>query len=268
MKAGLRQVKTAIVSNPAQTDPAIDPAAALAAVIDWWREAGVDHAFADDPRTWLAEPMVEQAQSESRAAPPPPAFVAPPSPLAERFAGLDALPATLAEFHQWWLTEPSLDGGSTAGRLPPRGPEGAALMVLVDHPEAEDNAMLLSGSQGRLLDAILRALGLASGEAYVAACLPRHMPLPDWAALDAAGLGQITRHHVLLARPQRLLVLGRSISPLLGHDPTKTAEPLRKFNHEGASIPVLVGRSLAALAGQPRGKAVLWQALLDWTGRD
>ena len=31
----MRQVKTAIVSNPAQTDPAIDPAAALTAVLDW-----------------------------------------------------------------------------------------------------------------------------------------------------------------------------------------------------------------------------------------
>lgn len=239
-------------------------------MLDWWREAGVDHAFTDDPRTWLAPPEAEQPVADQRAAAPPPAFV-PPSPSpppAERIAGLDALPATLADFHAWWLAEPSLDSGNVTGRVAPRGPAGAELMVLVDHPEAEDGERLLSGPQGRLLDAILRALGLTADAAYVAACLPRHMPLPDWAALDAAGLGEVTRHHVALAGPRRLLVLGRHISPLLGHDPTKTAEPLRHFNHEGRTIPLLVGRSLAALAGQPRGKAGLWHALLDLTGRN
>jgi uracil-DNA glycosylase len=260
------------VTAPAQSDPpgaaGIDPADALAAVLDWWREAGVDHAFGDDPRTWLAAPAEEQPVTEQRAAPPPPAFVAPATPPAERIAGLGALPATLPEFHAWWLAEPSLDGGNLAGRIAPRGAAGAELMVLIDHPEAEDRDRLLSGPQGRLLDGILRALGLTADAAYLAACLPRHMPLPDWAALDAAGLGEVTRHHIALAKPRRLLVLGRHISPLLGHDPTKSAEPLRHFNHESRTIPLLVGRSLAALAGQPRGKAGLWQALLDWTGRD
>ncbi|GAA4771874.1 hypothetical protein GCM10023306_18490 [Novosphingobium ginsenosidimutans] len=263
----MRQVKTANVNNPAQTDPAIDPAAVLSAVLDWWREAGVDHAFADDPRTWLADPAAAEAAPERTVAPPPePLRAVPKTPVVERLPGLDALPMTLAEFQQWWLNEPSLDGGHVAGRVPPRGVEGAPLMVLVDHPEAEDGEMLLSGPQGRLLAAMFTAMGIGPEAAYIAACLPRHMPLPDWAALDAAGLGEVVRHHVLLARPQRLLVFGRHISPLLGHDPAKSAEPLQQFVHENASIPLMVGPGLANLAGRPRSKAGLWQAWLDWTG--
>lgn len=263
----MRQVKTANVNNPAQTDPAIDAAAAVSAVLDWWREAGVDQAFSDDPRTWLVEPAAPEPEPERSFTPPPmPARPAPGPLAAAPIAGLDALPQTLEEFRAWWLTEPSLDDGQVAGRLAPRGGEGAALMVLVDHPEAEDRDMLLSGPQGRLLAAMFGAMGIGPDQAYIAACLPRHMPLPDWAALDAAGLGQVVRHHIALARPQRVLVFGRHISPLLGHDPAKSAEPLRQFVHENASIPLLMAPGLATLAGRPRNKAGLWQAWLDWTG--
>ena len=238
-------------------------------MLDWWREAGVDHAFADDPRSWLAEPEPAAAPAEPEGAfsPPPPApRPAPAHTTVDRLAGLDSLPATLAAFQAWWLAEPSLDGGQTAGRVAPRGVAGAALMVLVDHPEAEDQDLLLSGPQGRLLQAMFTAMGIGPEQAYIAACLPRHMPLPEWTALDAAGLGQVVRHHIALARPQRLLVFGRHISPLLGHDPTKSAEPLRHFNHESVSIPLLIAPGLANLAGRPRSKAGLWQAWLDWTG--
>jgi len=255
------------VSNPAQTDPAIDPASALAAVLDWWREAGVDHAFSDDPRTWRTEPAAAEPVQDRREPPrPAPSAPAAKPQVVERLAGLDTLPATLQAFQQWWLSEPSLDGGHVAGRVAPRGVEGAALMVLVDHPEAEDSEVLLSGPQGRLLQAMFTAMGIGPESAYIAACLPRHMPLPDWASLDAAGLGEVVRHHIALARPQRLLVFGRHISPLLGHDPTKSAEPLHHFNHEGVSIPLLITPGLANLAGRPRSKAGLWQAWLDWTG--
>lgn len=258
------------MSNPAQSDPANDPTAAIAAVLDWWREAGVDHAFSDDPRTWLAEPAAAAPEAEPERGftppPPPPPRPAPASTMAERIAGLDNLPGTLADFQAWWLAEPSLDGGQTGGRVAPRGAAGAALMVLVDHPEAEDRDVLLSGPQGRLLAAMFTAMGIGADQAYIAACLPRHMPLPDWAALDGAGLGLVVRHHIALARPQRLLLFGRHISPLLGHDPTKSAEPLREFNHESVSIPLLMAPGLANLAGRPRSKAGLWQAWLDWTG--
>ena len=41
----------------------------LEGALDWWREAGVDADFSDEPSGWLLEPESEN----SVAAPPPPA---------------------------------------------------------------------------------------------------------------------------------------------------------------------------------------------------
>ncbi len=242
-------------------------AGGIAAALDWWRLAGVDHDFADNPRDWLpppAEPAVTEAapptqmahQAASRPEPEPAvAFGGDPS----------SWPTVLAEFAPWWLTEPALDSGMIHGRIAPRGAAGAALLVLVDHPEAGDHDALLSGPQGRLLGAFLAAAGIAADQRYVASALPRHMPLPDWSQLNASGLGQLTRHHIALAAPQRVIVFGSHISPLLGHDPANSAQSLHEFNHEGRSFPVLVAPGLDELMARPRRKALLWQRWLEWT---
>ena len=231
----------------------------LTAALAWWREAGVEHDYADAPRAWLksAEPVVEAQVAPIAAAPPPPPRT--------RFGGDPALwPRTFEEFAPWWLSEPLLDGGQVAGRVAPRGVAGAKLMVLVDYPEAEDGERLLSGPQGRLLDAILAALGIGPDQAYLAAALPRHMPLPDWADLREVGLGVVTAQHIALAAPKRLLVLGSHVSSLLGHDPANSSGFLPNLDQEGPSLPALVAPGLDSLAARPRGKARLWQALLDW----
>ncbi|MBS0482813.1 MAG: hypothetical protein JSR96_11840 [Proteobacteria bacterium] len=243
-------------------------AAAITAAFAWWRDAGVDCDFVDEARSWLTP-----TQSAVTEAAPTPAITArapaPPAPVQQPLGGdPQTWPHSHDQFFSWWLAEPSLDEGSVTGRVPPRGPAGAPLMVLVDHPEAEDGEHLLSGPQGKLLAAILHALGLAQDQAYIASALPRHMPMPDWAGLSAAGLGALTAHHVALARPRRLLVFGSNVSSLVGHDPAKTSGILPNFHHEGASIPVLAAPALSALAMRPRAKARLWQALLEWTGSD
>lgn len=166
------------------------------------------------------------------------------------------------------MTEPSLDAGQVEGRLAPRGIIGARIMVLVDHPEPDDTDYLLSGPQGRMLGALLHALGIADDEAYVASALPRHMPLPDWEALAGDGLGAVIAHHVQLARPQRLLVFGSNVSSLLGHDPANSDGFLPNIHQESPRFPAFVAPGLSALAARPRGKARLWQALLDWTDTD
>ena len=243
-------------------------AGAIAAALAWWRDAGVDSDYADEARSWLAspEPDVTEIVAAPQAAPP---VVAPAAPPREPIGGpRETWPQQFADFSAWWLSEPSLDQGQTEGRIAPRGPQGADLMVLVDHPEGEDGDGLLSGPQGQMMGAILRALGMAQDRVYLASALPRHMPLPDWHALQADGLGQITAHHIALAAPKRLLVFGNNVSSLLGHDPAKSAGFLHSVDHEGPSIPALVAPELSALVTRPRRKARLWHALLDWTGTD
>lgn len=243
-------------------------AGAIAAAWEWWRDAGVDCDFADEATAWLAE---EQADVAAMA----PALAAPPRPAPQpakprpRIGGApDGWPQAFDDFSAWWLAEPSLDEGRIDGRVAPRGAAGARLMVMVDHPEADDAERLLSGPQGAMLAAILRALEIGGDQTYLASALPRHMPLPDWAALAADGLAELTAHHIAVVAPQRLLVFGSNVSSLLGHDPANSDGFLHSFDQDGPRIPVLVAPALSALAARPRGKARLWQALLDWTAAD
>jgi len=241
---------------------------AIAAAFDWWREAGVDFDHTDEARDWLA------ARAPAVTALPEPAAVReaptrPPAPVAElpKIGGDPATwPQNLGEFAAWWLTEPSLDFGQVADRIAPRGPAGAEILIMVDHPEAEDSQSLLSGPQGRLALSILAAIGIAPEQAYFAALLPRHMPLPDWQALTAAGLGELARHHIALAAPRRVIGFGPHVSSLLGHDPAKSAEPFQQFYHVGPSIPALAAPGLSSLIARPKGKAGLWRNLLEWQG--
>lgn len=260
----MRQVKTALdMGKAAGTDWKADIAGAL----DWWREAGVDHDFLDAGHGWLEEP--EQAVASPTSAPraavqvaTPPETPPPPSLGGDR----GAWPATLEKFAAWWLEEPTLDTGGMGPRIPPRGKPGARLMVLVPEPEAEDQDSLLSGPQGKLLDAMLAAMNIAADDAYLASALPRHTPLADWQALGAAGLAEITAHHIALAAPQRILVLGRNILPLLGHEPAQDPAALREFNHEGGSVAMMAAGSLENLLLQPGRRAIFWRRWLDWTG--
>jgi hypothetical protein len=241
----------------------------IAAAMDWWRDAGVDCDFADDPRSWLAtqEPapaqiMAANATPKTTKAAPAPAEAAPVPAIG---GDKGDWPTDLAGFTTWWLSEASLDGGQTSGRVTPRGPAAAELMVLVSEPEAEDGDRLLSDVQGRLLDAILSAMGISPDAAYIASALPRHTPMADWAGLQAAGLGEIIAHHIKLAAPKRLIVFGGNVLPLLGHDPANSPDGLRIFNHEGVSLPLLGAMELAAMLARPRTKARFWQQWLEWS---
>jgi DNA polymerase len=267
-------------------------AAEIAGALDWWRDAGVDGLFADAPTRWLAEekapsprgaegvaqqqrgglrreddrPATESATRGTTAEGPRLRGDA----AAQAAGAIDrsGWPQDLATFAEWWLSEPALDDGRISGRVPPRGEAAAELMIIVPEPERDDAAQtparLLSGPQGRLLDAMLAAMEIAPAQAYVASVLPRHTPMADWDAVATKGFGALLAHHVKLVGPRRLVALGSNILPLLGHDPAHNPAVLRQFNQQGLTIPLLAGKSLAALLERPRWKAGLWQGWLDW----
>jgi DNA polymerase len=238
-------------------------AESLAAAQQWWRDAGVDYAFRDRPTGWLGEegPATQPAPTE----PPMPAASA---PLPERPAigGERAgWPRDFAAFRDWWLAEPSLDGGGLHPRVAPRGGPGAPVLMLVPMPEAEDRETLLSDRQGHLLASFARAAGLVSEEVALAAALPRHTPLPDWDALTARGHGDVLLHLLELARPRRLIAFGRSILPLLGHSPAQAAPAVSELSIQGRSLPLLWTYAPERLLDNARSRAALWQRWLQWT---
>ena len=237
----------------------------LAAALSWWREAGVDCAFSDEPSALLrpaeAAPAAVSVPQRSKRAPAPD-----PRPAIGGSAA--DLPQDLAAFREWWLAEPSLDVGGTGPRVPPRGAGEPSLMVLVPMPEAGDRDTLLSGTEGKLVANMLAAMGLAADAAYLAAALPRHMAQPDWDSLESAGLSAILRHHVTLVRPQRLLVLGHGILPLLGHDRAQASAAIKETVIGGPAtkpVPTLVGVAPDRLLGNARQRALLWRQWLEWT---
>jgi hypothetical protein len=268
--ADCRQVKTLPMERGRHNDVLTE----LTAALDWWRGAGVDHAFEDAPRQWLAVPDAEAAATSTNtthfsATLAAPVAAAAPAPM----IGGDRAdwPGDLAEFRAWWLTAPSLDGGQVRDRVPPRGPAGAPLMVLVPEPEAADSDILLSGKQGRLLAAMLSAMGYGGDQVYVASVLPRHTPMADWAGLAAQGLGAVLLHHIALAAPQRLIAFGRHILPflgpaLLGNAPPQTSAILPSINHEGGSTALLQARDLGSLLERPIAKGAFWQHWLEFSG--
>lgn len=228
-----------------------------AAALEWWREAGVDLDYADEPTAWLREPVVE---AEPEPAPPPRTVPRPSAAPAleralsrERGAPIGGDPARwpsdLAGFRDFWLTEPSLDPGALAERVAPVGEAGAALMVLVGQPDEGDREALLSGDQGALLTRIFRAMGLEESQTYLASASPRVTPLPDWGDLAERGLAALTRHHIALAAPRRLIVFGRA-PEMLARD---------------SGVPTLAAPQLETLARSAAHKRRFWNAWLEWS---
>ncbi|MEO6040966.1 MAG: uracil-DNA glycosylase family protein [Croceibacterium sp.] len=242
--------------------PHLSLADSIAAAQGWWREAGVDLAFHDEPRAWLAPPP------ETRERPAAP--VTGKAPQAPPAIGGDRAgwPRDLAAFPAWWMEEPSLDSGPSRGRVPPRGPHAAPLMIVVPMPEAEDREALLSGPQGRLVANMIRAMGFAPDQIYLASALPRHAPMPDWPQLAADGMGEILRHHVGLVAPERLLVLGNDVLPFLGHDWAQAAPAVSDLSILSRKLPVLSSYAPGRLVDHPRLRAELWRRWLDWTGTE
>lgn len=267
MTAGLipatRQVKTLAeaMDNPAAPAPSL--AESIAAAQAWWREAGVDFAYIDEPLGWFAEP-----EDEAKTAPTPrPTPKAEPEPAPLPAIGGDRAnwPQNLADFRQWWLKEPSLDQGGTSPRIAPRGEADAPLMMLVAMPEESDRDTLLQGAEGRLLASLAVAMGLTPDAVYLATALPRHTPMPDWGKLGAQGYGEVLLHHIHLANPRRLMVFGRDVLPLLRHDPTQAAPFTGELTIQGRQLPLLASYAPTRLLGNGRWRGQLWRRWLDWS---
>jgi uracil-DNA glycosylase family 4 len=179
--------------------PALDGLAH--SISDWWAQAGVDTFVDETPRDWLAAvrpaPSVEASSAAVVAAPVPP-------PRA-------ALPADLGDFRAWLLADPSIPG-RPAARLDAQGDAANGIMILVDMPETEDRAAgrLLSGAAGALLDRMLVAMGLSRDAIYLASFSPAR---PASGMLDPAAIAQLLvplRHHLALAAPKKLLLMGEA----------------------------------------------------------
>ena len=241
----------------------------FAAAQAWWQDAGVDQDYEDVAKNWLAQDDAPDMPRNIQPAfvagePPEKKIAAAPQRQKPGGAGQD-WPTDLATFQSWWLAEPTLDEGGSFPRIPPRGRHRPALMVIVAEPEPQDSDTLLSGPLGKFLSNILAAADIGADGLYLASALPRHTPMADFPRLHADGLADVLHHHIKLAEPERMCVLGRNIWPLLGHDVAQGAAFLPDFDHEGRSVPVLGAEGLAELLRSTARRERFWRRWLQWT---
>lgn len=227
-------------------DQNLDWARLAASALEWWRDAGVDALVDDAPRDWLTPP----------AAP----ITAPAAPVT---AEAVALPETLDAFLALRSGSDAPEAGWPGARIATSGPANAALMILVDCPEKDDRACLMEGPVGRLFDRMLAAIGQSRETVHLAA-VAHARPLAGRVPRETVDtLASLVRHHVALAAPKRLIVMGDAASrAILGMDVRAARGSLQSLNHRnGQETEVIATFHPRLLIERPALKAEAWKDL-------
>ena len=145
------------------------------------------------------------------------------------------------------------------------GNQNADWMVIGEAPGAEEDKQGLPfvGSAGRLLNAMLAAIGLQREQVYITnivKCRPpgNRDPKPEEAAACSAYL----KRQIELVNPRVILVLGK----IAAHHLLQTEEPLGKLRgapylYADTGIPVIVTYHPAYLLRKPSEKRKSWEDL-------
>jgi uracil-DNA glycosylase len=224
-----------------------DGASALQSILSWWQLAGVDVTVDDTPRQWL------RAASAS-ASSPVQAPVA-PSPA--------ALPATLEALAAWLVSAETFPELGTI-RLAPMGTIAGGLMLLTDMPDQEDLATgtLIAGAAGRLLDGMLGAIGRDRASAYIASLAPGRPATGKIGEKLEEELGRIARHHIALARPRAVLMIGdATIRALTGMSLAPARGKIHSVNLADGTLPAVATFHPRFLLQHPALKADAWADL-------
>lgn len=225
----------------------------VAALLDWWKLAGVDVAVGSEAMPWLGgETAPEPAVSAPLSAPAAPIA----RPDAGDWAGFRTLDALRERLLAQYPNAPFADGDPASG-----------LMILGEAPSAEDlrSGRPFSGPAGVFLDRMLASIGLDRTRCYIGLLCPRRRvpgpPPPDAIAADL----ELTRAHIRLAAPRLLLLLGANPVQALTGD----GSPISRVRgswlpvETGAgAIPALATFNPAYLLRRPEEKAKAWADLL------
>lgn len=222
------------------------------ALLGWWRAAGVDTLVADAPFNWLAR--------EAPAA----------APTGDASPVVAALPATLDTLRAWLAAGddlPEARWGTT--RIAASGNSASGLMIVIDQPEPGDAAagQLFAGDVGRLFDRMLAAIGRDRASIYLA---PIASIRPPGGVMDEGSrtrLAQIMLHHIALAAPKRLLLMGNAASRALsGMDLRDARGGIRQLNHPLGTVEMVATYPPRLLLDQPAAKAEAWKDLRLFVG--
>ena len=149
-------------------------------------------------------------------------------------------------------------------RALPHGEANAPLMILSDCPDEDDLASgtILSGATGTLLRNMLSAIGIDLAACYRASLSVTRPASGRLPATDIAALADAMRHHIALAAPQNLLLLGTGASEALTGDPiVKARGILHDFNQDGGRKALVATYHPRTLLKRPQCKRQAWDDL-------
>lgn len=232
-------------------DGATDWREAAVSALSWWQEAGVDIVVDDLPRDWTAREKAVPAHGAPDV----------PAPIIEEEK---PLPATLEAFIDWRFGGDAPESAWGEPAVHVSGDPASPLMIVTDLPEAGDceAGALLSGDAGRLFDRMLAAVGQSRASVYlVSLCVAR--PITGMFPREVEGrLAELARHHVALAAPKRVLLLGQTVSrAILGPDAASGRGRLQPVNYQGGQSEAVATYHPRFLLTKPAAKADAWKDL-------
>lgn len=241
---------------------------------DWWSLAGVDALVGEQPAGWLvtppandaAAPKPKRAVNAERELPPLPAALQRQEVLeAAEPKGPVVFPDDWNEFQHWLATSDDVPGSQwDARRVLPAGEAGAPLMLLTAWPEIDDqrDGTLFAGPAGKLLDAMLQAIGKTRGDCYVASLAVTRPAGGRCDGEEAAELDRLLWHHLRLAKPGRLLLIGSDIVRMAASLPLPDARgKLLNINQDGRKMEAVAVAHPTMLLARPAQKAAAWDSL-------
>lgn len=260
-----------------------------AALLRWYIDMGVDETVGETPldrfrAASMPEPNIESVsnasapQPEAPAAPAPrkrsPARLEPPEEavsaaqhIAQGCNTLDALRGALADFDQCPLK-------ATATNLVfADGNPDSGLMIIGEAPGADEDRQGLPfvGVSGKLLDAMLGAIGRDRTSAYISNILfwrPPGNRKPT--ALETEMCLPFVERHIELVQPKALVLLGGSAASTLLNTTvgiTRLRGKWQTYGKNGLNIPVLPTYHPAYLLRQPAFKRDAWRDFLSLQDR-
>lgn len=228
--------------------------AEIESLIEWWRDAGVDVLIDEAPRNWLAETKLV-APAVTASAPQP---MTPP-----RQSAPVALPENLPEFLAWLASDTqTLTDYPVRQRVAPQGDTANIPMIVTDVPERDDvtTGQLLSGEVGALFDRMIGAWKIDRSAVYLTSLAPAR---PASGRVDAAALETLTpilRHHLRLAAPKKLWLMGEAAScAVLGMKTADAAGRLHFVNYDGVTFEAIATLHPRVLLREPKSKGRVWE---------